>query len=93
MKKQSGVLCEIIFRDHKSGIITSRIGKINKSQLTYLSTTSKNFIKFNESYNPPILKTDIQQIIIHHDSSKIPIEKEDSIIIKYLNSQKKVEIS
>ncbi len=93
MKKQSDMLCEIIFRDHKSGIITSRIGKINKAQLTNLSTTSKNFIKFNESYNPPILKTDIQQIIIHHDNSKITIEKEDSIIIKYMNSQKTGVIS
>jgi tetraacyldisaccharide-1-P 4'-kinase len=93
MKKQSDVLCEVIFRDHKSGIITSRIGKINKSQLTYLFTTSKNFIKFNESYNSPILKTDVQRIIIHHDDSKLPIEKEDSIIIKYLNSQKTGEIS
>jgi len=93
MKKQSDVLCEIIFRDHKSGIITIRTGKINKSQLTYSSPTSNNFIIFNESYNPPILKTDIQQIIIHHDNNKIPIEKEDSIIIKHLNSQKKGEIS
>ncbi|MFX0023563.1 MAG: hypothetical protein ACFE9S_14650 [Candidatus Hermodarchaeota archaeon] len=93
MKKSSDVLCEIIFRDHKSGIITSRMGKITKSQLTYLSKTSKNFIIFNESYNPPILKTDIQHIIIHHENSKIRIEKEDSTIIKYLNSQKTGEIS
>jgi hypothetical protein len=93
MKKQSDVLCEVIFRDHKSGIITSRIGNIDKSQITYLSTTSKNFITFKESYNPPILKTDIQQIIIHHDDSTISIEKEDLIISEYLNSQKTGEIS
>lgn len=93
MKKPSDVLCEIIFRDHKSGIISSRIGKINKSQLTFLSINSNNFIIFKDSYNPPILKTDIQQIIIHHNNSKIPIDKEDSIIIKYLNSQKTGKIS
>jgi hypothetical protein len=44
MKQPSDMLCEIIFRDHKLGVITSRIGKINESQFTDLSTNSKSFI-------------------------------------------------
>ncbi len=93
MKKATEVLCEIIFKDHKSGILTSRIGKIKESQLTRFSTNSNNFIIFRESYNSPILKEDIKEIIIHRNNREISIKKEDSIIIKYLKSQKTGEIS
>ncbi len=93
MKKPEELLCEVVFRDYKSGILTSRIGRINKFQLTKFSTNSNDFIVFKESYNSPILKTDIQQIIIHRNDRKILNEKKDLIIIKYLNSQKTGEIS
>ena len=93
MKQPSDMLCEIMFKDHKLGVISSRIGKINGSQFTDLSTNSKSFIKFNESYNSPILKMVIQQIFIYHDENKISIKKRDSINIKYFNSQKTGERS
>jgi hypothetical protein len=93
MRKSAEILYEIIFRDHKSGILTSRIGRIDNTQIAKFSTNSNHFIEFKDSYNSPILKLDIQKIIIHHNDKKIPIEKEDFIFSKYLKSQKTGEIS
>lgn len=93
MKKAVEVLCEIIFKDHKSGNLTSRIGRINESQLTRFCTNSNEFIIFKERYNSPILKKDIEEIIIRRNDRKISIKEENSIIIKYLNSQNKGKIS
>jgi hypothetical protein len=93
MKKQVEVLCEIIFRVNKSAILTSRIGRINTSQVIEFSTNSKDFIIFKEHDNPPILKTDIEQIIIHREEKNISIKEEDSMIIKNLDPQRIGEIS
>jgi len=93
MKNITYVLCEIIFKDHISGILTSRIGKINESQLTRFSTNLNDFIIFKEHYNSPILKEDIIEIIIYQNDRKIAIKKKNSTIIKYLITQKKCKIS
>jgi len=75
-----------------SGILTSRIGKINESQLTRFSANLNDFIIFKEHYNSPILKKDIIEIIIYQNDRKIAIKKKDSTIIKYLITQKKCKI-
>ncbi len=93
MKKLAYHLCEIIFKDHKTGILTSRIGKIDEYQLTDFSTNSKDFIIFNESYNSPVLKEDIKEIVIHRNKEKLPIKEVNTINIKYLKTQKTGEIS
>jgi len=93
MKKKSEVLCEIIYRDHKLGIITSRIGIINEAQLNMYSTNYNEFIIFKERYNAPIFKSDIEEIIIHQDNRKISVNKENSKIIKFIEFQNKGKIS
>ena len=87
------ILCEIIFKDHKSGILTSRIGRIDESQLTKFSTNSSDFIFFKSSYNSPILKKDIVEIFIHRNNSKRSSKDVNSIIVKYLNLKKTGKIS
>lgn len=89
MKNITYILCEIIFKDSISGILTSRIGKINESQLKRFSTNLNDFIIFKEHYNSPILKKDIIEIIIYRNDRKIAIKKKDSTIIKYLITKKK----
>ncbi len=93
MKNLKEVLCEIIFKDHKLGIITTRIGTIDEYQLKLLSTNSSNFLIFKEKYNSPILKSDIKEIIIHRDKKKISVDEANSKIIKYIKSQDKGKIS
>ncbi|MFX0002850.1 MAG: hypothetical protein ACFE9C_02255 [Candidatus Hodarchaeota archaeon] len=93
MKKFDDVLCEVIFKDHKLDILTSRIGTIDEFQLRKFTTNSNEFIIFKESYNSPILKKDIKEIIIHRNERKISIKEKDSTITKSLKIQKKGEIS
>jgi len=88
MKNVPDVLCEIIFKDPKLGILTSRIGMIDKSILKLYSTNSNDFIIFKERYNSPILKSDIIDIIIHYEG-KISINNINSRI----KSQNKGKIS
>ncbi len=93
MKNEKEVLCEIIFKDHKLGVITTRIGTIDESQLITLSKNSHDFLIFKEKYNSPILKSDIKEIIIHRDKQKISVDDANSKIIKYIKSQDKGKIS
>jgi len=93
MKKVKEVLCEIIFEDHKLGVITTRIGTIDEYQLKLLSTNSSNFLIFKEKYNSPILKSNIKEIIIHRDKKKIFVDEASSKIIKHIKSQYKGKIS
>ena len=93
MKDVEEVLCEIIFKDHKLGVITTRIGTIDESQLKMLSTNSSNFLIFKEKYNSPILKSNIKEIIIHRDKKKIFVDEASSKIIKHIKSQYKGKIS
>lgn len=93
MKNALDVLCEVIFKDHKSGILTSRIGMINEYQLASFSKKVNNFIIFKESYNSPVLKKDITEIIIHRKDRKIAIKEKDFTIFKSLKSQKTGKIS
>ncbi|UCC19241.1 MAG: hypothetical protein JSV62_14235 [Promethearchaeota archaeon] len=93
MNKKSDVLCEIIFTDHKLNILISRIGTINEAQLSNFYTNSREFIIFRESYNPPIFKNDIKEIIVHQDRGKIYTNESSSKIIKYVKAQNKVKIS
>ena len=93
MKKVKEVLCEIIYEDHKLGVITTRIGTIDEYQLKLLSTNSSNFLIFKEKYNSPILKSNIKEIIIHQDKKKIFVDEASSKIIKHIKSQYKGKIS
>ncbi|MFW9972769.1 MAG: hypothetical protein ACFFDF_21465 [Candidatus Odinarchaeota archaeon] len=93
MNKPTGILCEIFFKDHKSGILNSRIGRIDESQLIKFSTNSIDFIIFKNSYNCPILKKDIEKIIIHHNNSRTLNTQTNSITIKDLRLEKTWEIS
>lgn len=93
MKNEKEVLCEIRFNDHKSGVLTSRIGRIDESQFNLFSTNSKNFIIFKERYNSPILKSDIKEIIIYRENKKISINNENSSITKHIKSKDKGKIS
>ncbi|NVM38336.1 MAG: hypothetical protein HWN81_22265 [Candidatus Lokiarchaeota archaeon] len=93
MKNLKEVLCEIIFKDHKLGVITTRIGTIEESQLITISTNSNDFLLFNEKHNSPILNSDIIEIIIHRDDRKISVNEVNSRIIKHITSQDKGKIS
>ena len=86
-------LCEIIFTDHKSGYLTSRIGMIDEFQLRKFSEDSNKFIIFKEKYNPPILKSDIEKIIIYRDKKTAKINKADSRILNLMKSQNSGKIS
>jgi len=93
MKKAKDPLCEIIFKDPKLGILTSRIGRIDQSQLNIYSTNSNDFIIFKEQYNSPILKQDIKEIVILQDNRKISINEASSRILKYRREKNKGKIS
>ncbi|MCK4381187.1 MAG: hypothetical protein KAW51_08635 [Candidatus Lokiarchaeota archaeon] len=93
MKNEKEVLCEIIFKDHKLEVISTRIGTIDDTQLITLSTNSNDFLIFKEKYNSPILKSDIIEIIIHRDDRKISVNEVNSRIIKHIKSQDKGKIS
>lgn len=93
MKKILEVLCEIIFTDHKTGVITSRIGRIDKSQLSRFSSNTNDFIKFKETYNSPILKENIKEIIILRDIRQKSVNKVNSKLIKHAKSKNIGKIS
>jgi len=93
MKKAKDPLCEIIFKDPKLGILTSRIGRIDQAQLKIYSMDSNDFIIFKERYNSPILKQDIKEIVIHQDNQKISINEVSSRIIKFRRAKNKGKIS
>lgn len=93
MKKAIDVLCDIIFKDSKLGILTSRIGRVDHSQLKMYSKNSNKFIIFKERYNSPILKTDIREIIILRDDRKVSVINEDSKTIKRIRSRRSGKIS
>ena len=93
MKNENQVLCEIIFKDHKLGVITTRIGTINETQLRSFSTNPNNFLIFKEKYNSPILKRDIIEIMIHRVEEKMSVNKASSRSIKHIKSHDKGKIS
>jgi len=93
MKKELDNLCEIIFTDHKLGCLKSQIGWIDNLQLETYSTNINDFVLFKERYNPPILKTDIKEIIIHRDNRQTQLNEEDSIISKHTKTQSTGKIS
>jgi len=64
---RKGILCEILFIDDKSGTPTSLIGRIEENQFEEFNENRSNFISFVESYNPPILKDSIEEIIVYDD--------------------------
>ena len=64
---KKGILCEILFIDNKSGKHTSLVGRVDEFQLKNFNTSINNFISFIESYNPPVFKDDIEEIIIYED--------------------------
>lgn len=93
MKKILEVLCEIIFTDHKTGVITNRIGRIDKSQLSGFSSNTNDFIIFKETYNSPILKENIKEIIILRDIRQKSVNKVNSKLIKHAKSKNIGKIS
>jgi hypothetical protein len=54
MESTRSIFCEIFFRDHRSGQITSLDGKLNMNAIESLQFEESNFIMFEESYHPPI---------------------------------------
>ncbi|MFX1388947.1 MAG: hypothetical protein ACFE9Z_02660 [Promethearchaeota archaeon] len=83
MTKSKVKLCEVIFRDPKLGILTSKIGTINDSQLHFNLKDLDKFIIFNEKYISPILKSDIQQILVYQDDPKINNKQEISKVYSH----------
>lgn len=92
MINKKELLCEIVFNDHKTGVLTSRIGIIDESQLSLFSSNSNRFIVFKEKYNSPVLKSEINEIIIHRNEKKISIDKLNSNIIKHLKAKDNAKI-
>jgi hypothetical protein len=70
MVEKIGVLCEIIFSDPKSGVVTSLMGNVDESRLISFSSDSEEFLIFSERFHPPILKKDIKEITIHSESKQ-----------------------
>ena len=93
MRNKYEVLCEIIYVDHKFNRLTSRIGTVNERQLNYYSKNLNGFLIFKENYNTPILKSDIKEIIIHHDNRQTTFKLEDSRINKYVKVQRTGKVS
>ena len=77
MTVKHGVLCEILFIDAKSGAPTSSIGRLKEYQLEVFNEENQsNFISFIESYIPPVLKENIEEIILYNDEdgASYPVE-------------------
>jgi len=77
MISNNEVLGEVLFSDHRSGILTSRIGIIDISEIQDLENNSKLFIMFKECYHPPIYKPDIKEIIIYPQKGQFNIKEND----------------
>lgn len=74
-------------------MLTSRIGIIDESQLNLFYSNSNSFIVFKEKYNSPILRSDINEIIIHRNGKKISIDNLNSNIIKHLKTKDNAKVS
>jgi len=95
MVEQKGILCEILFVDSKSGKHTSIVGRVEEYQLSKFNTDLNNFISFIESYNPPVLKDDIEEIITYDDEDGMTyyVEQGKLRISEIESSITKAEIS
>jgi hypothetical protein len=92
MTKNRKFLCEVVFSDHNSGLLTSLIGHIDENQLNHLSNGGGEFIRLKEKHHPPIYKFDIKEIIIHRIDKQPTIDKEEANL-NYFKSNFKVKIS
>ncbi len=78
MIEKSGILCEILFVDDKSGAPTISIGRLEGYQLKdFNEENQSNFISFIESYIPPVLKVNIKKITMYDDDEGIPYSVEN----------------
>ncbi len=74
---KNGILCEILFVDNKSGAPTSSIGRLEEYQLEEFDEENQsNFICFVDSYIPPVLKANIEEIIVYSNDEGVsyPVE-------------------
>ena len=67
MIAKRNILCEIFFIDDKSSTPTSLVGRIEESQLEEFNENLNNYVSFVKSYNPPVLKTNIEEIKVYDD--------------------------
>ena len=93
MESTRSILCEIFLRDHRSGQITSLVGKLNMNTIESLQFEESNFIMFEESYHPPIFKEDIQEIILYKVDIKKSINSNVLQLHKILRSRISAKIS
>ncbi len=67
MTMKRGILCEVIFKDAKTGTPTNLIGRIDEYQLEKFNTNINDFISFVKSCHPPVFKDDIKKITVYND--------------------------
>jgi len=93
MTENRKFLCEVVFSDHKLGLLTSLIGHIDQNQLNQFSNGGGKFITLKEKHHPPIYKPDIIEIIIYRVDKHSTIGKEKIDLNNYIKSNFKVKIS
>ena len=82
MVEKFEVLCEVIFSDPKSGVLTSLIGKIDENKIISFLSDSEDFLIFRKRYHPPILKKDIKEIMIYFENKQKNSMQESSRLLK-----------
>ena len=71
MTIKRGILCEIFFKDSKTGTPTSLTGRIEEKNLEEFDTNESDFISFVKTCYPPILKDDIENIVLYDNDDGI----------------------
>ncbi len=71
MTLKRGILCEILFNDSKTGAPTSLTGRIYEKSLEEFNSSKSDFITFVKSCYPPILKDDIEDIVLYDNDDGI----------------------
>ena len=64
-------MCEIFFNDSKTGAPTSLTGRIDEKSLEEFNSSKSDFIIFVKSCYPPILKDDIEDIVLYDNDDGI----------------------
>ncbi|KKL84668.1 hypothetical protein LCGC14_1962450 [marine sediment metagenome] len=66
-----GILCEIFFNDSKTGTPASLAGRIDANNFEEFNTNESDFISFVRSSYPPILKEDIEDIVLYDNEDGV----------------------
>ena len=93
MTENHNFLCEVVFSDHKLGVLTSLVGHIDDHQLNQFSNGGDIFITLKEKHHPPIYKNDIKEIIIFQVNKHSRIDKEKIALNNYIKGNFEVKIS